>query len=481
MLPPDRGPCKETTFALITAIPNTYQVSIHNSCFCNELIALTNRHLVDRSYINFNSKVWLKALKHSSHLLTSLECALTSIWKIANSYTGGKRKQYLHACEKIFSEGISRKDFVLKMFVKPDKYKLSEIESKPPRAIQYRSPKYNLALARYLKDLEHQFYQIKTGRTMTNDIAKGRNLIERASDLLDKANSFNNPIFLNVDYSKMDSCVNLTHQRSIFRQIYLKLFPSKELKQLLFAQLNNKGYSKNGIKYRVKGTRCSGDFTTGFENSLINWIILRYILHLSRVNAEIYIDGDDSVIIMEKEDKPKFLLNQSLFEQCGFEAKLNWADSIETVDFCQSRLLLGDPPRMARNPLRALSNFNISLKNYPAKVWPRLLLAKANSERYGGPGIPILAPIGDIIASCLTGVKPLYDKDQEAIIKLASGVNLSIDDTVRVAYDASWNITPYEQELIEQDPHLKFKLEPEYYIDVAKRYQALATTSESLN
>lgn len=472
-LPPSRDLCKPTTYAIISAIPNTYPVTIHNSCYCNEIRALHNRHLIDRSYIRFDFKTWRAALNYSLPELKKIECDRTSIWDIARSYSGGKRKQYLRACGMLETEGYMDKDAILKMFVKPDKIPLADISSKHPRAIQYRSPKYNLCLASYLKDFEHKFYKISTGQSKTQDIAKGRNLSERATDLIAKSETFRNPIFLNIDFSKMDSCVRLEHQRTIFHKVYLKKFPSKFLAKLLYAQLNNRGYSKHGIKYKIKGTRCSGDFTTGFENSLITWAILRYIIYRANIRAEIYVDGDDSVLIMEKQDAFKFATYQHLFEKCGFEAKFNWASTIDTVDFCQSRVVLSHPPRMARNPLRALSNFNICLKHYPSKVWPRLIESKAICEEYGNPGIPILNPIGKLFR---TGVKPLFDKEQMEYLKLQEGLQLDITDYVRVAYCDSWGISPYHQELIESDPGVEFNSE-NYYELVYQKYQSLEATS----
>lgn len=478
-LPAEGLVCKESSFAIVAAIPGTYQVSIHNSCLCNEKRALYCRHLIDRSYIPFDNALWKAAVDYSLPEINKLDVEYTNIYTIANGYTGGKRKQYLRACERIDVEGYMRKDAVLKMFVKPDKYPAADIESKPPRAIQYRSPKYNLLLGSYLKDFEHKFYQISTGRSNTPDMAKGRNLVERAEDLIAKGLAYNDPIFLNVDYSKMDSCVRIEHQRYIFRKVYLRKFRSKLLKQLLWAQLNNKGYSKNGIKYRVRGTRCSGDFNTGLENTEINWFILRYILKLLHIVADIYIDGDDSVIVMEKSEREKFQ-NQApeLFLKLGFEAKLNWATDIQQVDFCQSRVLLTNPPRMARNPLRALSNFNVSLKNYPAKVWPRLIEAKACSEEYGNPGVPILSEIG---AKFHTGAKPMLDKEQEFIINTNKDLSLSIDDSVRLSYEIAWDISPFEQELIVNDPNLVSIITGNYYDIIATKYQTLAPASQSIN
>lgn len=481
-LPAEREACKETTYAVITCLPYTYRVTIHNSCFCNELVALYNRHLVDRDYIPFDNALWLAALKFSEKILLDLECGWTNHWKIANSYSGGKRVQYLRACKWVDDEGYNRKDAVLKMFVKPDKYPEAEISSKPPRAIQYRTPKYNIMLASYLKDLEHKFYQVGTGPTGTTDTAKGWNVQERARILIEKTSYFKDPVFVNIDYSKMDSCVRVEHQVSIFRRIYLRKFPSRTLKQLLWAQLKNKGYSKHNIKYSMRGSRCSGDFTTGFENSIINWVILRYVAFVAGIVVELFIDGDDSIVVMERWDAESFQrVANELIPKLGFEAKYNWAEDIQKVDFCHTRLVFCEPPLMAREPIRAMSIFNISLKDYPAKVWPRLVQAKSMCERYGNPGSPILMPLGDktrqFVKGCL--LSPLFDKDSFDYIKVNKDVKfVPVTDTARQSYYDAWGISPYEQELIESDASLNIRYSGEYYQNVIEKYNTIDDRSD---
>lgn len=457
---------------------------IHNSCICNEEIALRNRHLVDRSYIPFHNARWNAALSYSLDKLMSLDCKRTSVWKIANGYTGGKRQQYLRACNMLAVEGFMRKDAILKMFVKADKMSLGNISEKPPRAIQYRSPKYNLLLAHYLKDFEHQFYEVSTGKSSTPDLAKGKNLVDRARHLLQKSGSISNPVYINTDFKHMDSCVRIEHQKSIFQRCYLKKFRSKMLKKLLYHQLKNKGYSKNGIKYKVPGTRCSGDFTTGFENSLITWVILRYALHLLVTDSEIYVDGDDADIIISKNELKKFQDGfENLVLEMGFEVKISVTEDIELMDFCQGRILLGEIPRMSRNPERALSNFNVSLKHYPRKVWPRLIQAKADCERYGNPGVPILQELGKAFDQ---KVKPLYDKEQQDYLKLVKDLKYcEVTSASRIAYDMAWDVSPYEQELIEQSIYTNLQdcavNSVLYYESVYKDYQTLKASSESIN
>lgn len=382
------------------------------------------------------------------------------------------------------TEGFMRKDAVLKMFVKADKMSLGDIHEKPPRAIQYRSPKYNLLLAHYLKDFEHQFYEISTGKSGTPDIAKGKNLLQRAEQLLLKASSMEDPVFINTDFKHMDSCVRPEHQRTIFQRCYLKKFPSRQFKRLLYHQLKNKGYSKNGIKYKVEGTRCSGDFTTGFENSLITWVILRYACSILVKDSEIYIDGDDACILIRRCELENFMNSfEQMVLELGFQVKIKITDDIQKLDFCQSRLVFTDPPRMARNPLRALSNFNVSLKTYPAKLWPRLIQAKADCERYGNPGLPILQPLGEKFDQ---NVKPLYDKEQLDYLKLLQPYRTDkITSEARESYCIAWDISPYEQELIEESLNpVRVTPNKTSYIDyesVYQNYKTLEASCESIN
>lgn len=381
-----------------------------------------------------------------------LEAPWTSPWVIANGYTGGKRRVYLRACEWLECEGIRKRDMKLSMFIKPDKYPVAVVGEKPPRAIQFRSPKYNLLLASHLKGLEHNFYK-EAGDGIVPDVAKGRNAQERAYDLLEKRDRFSCPVFFNSDYSKMDSCVRLEMQKLIFSRFYLKKRRSRMLNRLLRAQLNNTGMTKRGIRYGVPGTRASGDFNTGFENTLINFIVLRWILFDTGVKGEIYIDGDDAIIITEKWDAPKFETGfHARIGKLGFEVKLARFDALHETPFCQSKLIESEFPFMARNPIRALANHNISLKNYPAKVWPRLHEAKMLCEYHSNPGSPVLMPIA---RDLLTGVDPLFDPDQRFVYELnRRTVERQVTDTARILYHQAWGISPYEQELLEQAPHL---------------------------
>lgn len=406
---------------------------------------------MDRSHINFDRRCFARALDNVLPELLQLEAPWISHWKIANGYTGGKRKVYLRACKWIDYEGYRPRDSRLSMFIKPDKYPEDVIRAKPPRAIQFRSPKYNLMLAAFLKGLEHSFYE--NAQHMGRAIAKGRNPQQRAADLLEKVACFRKPVFFNSDYSKMDSCVRPEMQWMIFRKFYLKKHRSKLLSLLLKAQLRNVGVTKHGIRYGVRGTRASGDYNTGFENTLINWLILRDMERMAGVKTASYIDGDDAILIVEEWDAETY---RRCFEAnigaYGFEVKLKQFKTLGQTPFCQSKLIEAEVPFMARDPIRALSNHNISLKNYPKQVWPRLQEAKMLCEYWSNPGSPVLMPIANLM---LSGVKPLLDVEQTYILQLLSGVReRPVTQLARLLYHEAWGISPHEQFQLEQAPAL---------------------------
>nr|WKV34554.1 MAG: RNA-dependent RNA polymerase [Riboviria sp.] len=449
---PLSGPCSSNTRLNILASPLiAYRVGIHSSCPHNELVALTNRHLVatahdcDGRYVRDMARLVLPKISLPG-------VGKTSIWTLANHYTGPKRRIYLQAAAKVEAEGFNPRWANISMFVKPDKYPLDALEEKAPRAIQYRTPMYNLLLGSYLHKIEKSLYDWPdTGPSKTPFMAKGKNNQQRATILMEKIASFEDPLFVCLDHSKFDSSISVDLLK-IEHNWYNTFYRSKFLRQLLKLQLKNKGYSKNGIKYFVHGTRMSGDFNTGLGNSLINYICLKSWVVSSGVKAEIFLDGDDSIVIVEADQYSKLDLGH--FARFGFTTKVAVTRDLPTVEFCQTRLLPSGPV-MARNPFRALSHLAVSLKRYPAKTWPRIMEARGICEELGSAGVPILQAYGRALR---TGTRPLFlddDRDKYALAKTT--VPMDITDQLRHEYYEAWGLDAYTQELIEasfSDPWL---------------------------
>lgn len=446
---PAKGPCsfKTKLFILASPIP-AYRVLTHASCHHNEMASLCNRHLIAQP--NLPDLPYIRA--GVKNIAIDLKASPVSIWTIANKYMGGKRLMYLRACKTIEAQGWNKHWANVSMFVKPDKIPAAEISTKAPRAIQYRSPMYNLLIGRFLHGYEKALYDWPdVGPSRTPFMAKGKNLQERASILVEKISCFKDPLFICLDHSKFDSSIS-EELLGIEHRYYNKHFKSKFLRFLLRKQLNNKGYTKSGIKYRVRGTRMSGDFNTGLGNSLINYLCLRSWLDSASVKGEIFLDGDDSIIIVEADQQAK--LNPEHFSRWGFTTKIQITKNINEVEFCQCRLLPSGPT-MARNPYRALSHLAVSLKKYTGKVWPRIQQARGMCEAIGSSGVPILEAYGRAL---LTGVKPMVPpEDREKWDLALRSKQLEVTDDIRLEYWLAWGIDPHMQELIEEsfsDPDL---------------------------
>lgn len=432
------GPCKvANSLAIVATNPIAYRVGVHNNCQHNELVALCNRHLINRGenfdieFFRTHSKLYLQHIRKYSRSIEA--CSYSSI---INEYTGGKRIMYQRARERIRQEGFNPKWAVVKMFIKPDKYPLDEVANKPARAIQSRDPAYNLIIGKFLKPIEHYVY------STFGTFAKMRNNQERAADVIKMIEAFNCPLFINLDHSKFDSCCNANYLR-MTHKIYAMFNKSRFLKYALNFKINNTCYSKGGIRYKVKGTRMSGDYDTGLGNSLINDYLL--FTAFKHIKHRRYLDGDDSIIIIEKADLK--LVDFSIFSKMGFNSKIDITEDPNKIEFCQSRLCWSPTPTFTRNPWRALSHLCVSTKVYPPKFWPALMESRLLCELAVSKGVPILEPIAKKL---LTGVTPFFEEGDKWMLKFGERQkDVNITDAEREAYAKCWDLNPEEQILIE--------------------------------
>jgi len=108
-----------------------------------------------------------------------------------------------------------------------------------------------------------------------------------------------------ADASRFDAAVSIDALNSEF-DVYWKLGISYLVLILLCAQLNTRGVTKNGIKYKCTGTRKSGTNNTSVGNSLLNIIMNWYNITEARDQlfrrcgewhpASIIVMGDDIVV-----------------------------------------------------------------------------------------------------------------------------------------------------------------------------------------
>uniref|UniRef100_A0AB38ZJL1 RNA-directed RNA polymerase n=1 Tax=Anourosorex squamipes ribovirus 2 TaxID=3139460 RepID=A0AB38ZJL1_9VIRU len=330
------------------------------------------------------------------------------------------------------------------MFVKIDKMNMITVESKPPRAIQFRSPQFNLMFSRYIKKFEHVYYPKLTYGSVskTRVVAKGLNAVERAAILIQKSEYFASPKYLLFDHSAFDSSITVAHLKATHKK-YNKVFNSRELAKLCSYQIDNRGMSRNGIEYRVRGTRMSGDADTALGNTLVNLDCMYGFLKANNISKyDMLVDGDDSIVIVEQGEK----FNLGFFEQFGFKTKLEVTNCLERAEFCQSRVVLTDPPTFVRNPCRAISHASIAVDMETNDI-PGWLEAVALCEISCNSGVPVLQTFAE---SLRTGYNPKFTPDMCHRMALETFRNAKpITDKARASFSRAWGIDPQLQRELE--------------------------------
>lgn len=420
----------------------------HKSCVCNEMVALTQRHQLDTGVRYTSKKNLAKYLHHLSAAL--VPCSEDIIIKHSAS---NKRKLLQAAKESLEIKPVERKDARIKMFLKPDKgHEKSDakVDYGAARCIQYRNKRYCLRLATYLHPVEASVYR-KLDQSQTPIFAKCRNLTQRGQDLRTKFETFTNPTILCLDHSKFDAHVGVELLR-LEHNFYKKHFShehQEELGQLLEWQIMNRGYTKNGTEYVTRGTRMSGDQNTGLGNSIINYAMLRDLVATNGWNACYYIDGDDSVLIVEGDVE----VNLEHFAQFGMTTKMETKTrEFRELDFCQCKPVFdGVQWRLVRNPWRMLARIQWAIQAPSARQRTKYLRSVGLCEMALGVGLPIGQYIGSTLSKMGTGymVTSNHHRAMQENIRPSNVRLITPSLTARMEYQDTWGISIAEQLRIE--------------------------------
>lgn len=339
-----------------------------------------------------------------------VECDLTPYLDVIYGYRGAKRALYLRAYEELQNDGLVDRDFRVQAFVKVEKH----AEVKSPRMIQHRSPKYTLALAHYLKGFEKKFYKRKHQGYVF--VTKGMNPQQIAAHYITICESMRDPVALLLDHSKFDSCVGVQLLRWEHAQ-YLRAVPSRNLRRLLRAQISNAcSVAGTEITYRTKGLRMSGDYNTALGNTMINYALLEYFVR--GFESRLMVDGDDSVVLVEREDLRSLLSRFHVFKDFGFNTKCQVVEW-DKVEYCQARLARAlDGYFFLRNPAKILSNLNVLTHAIPDNVLDRYLAGVALGELARVRGVPVLTELLEKIASKVPRNRVILDERSRWLLSM---------------------------------------------------------------
>jgi hypothetical protein len=325
-------------------------------------------------------------------------CGEQDILDMPNRYGGAKKARYLQAVDKYLKFGVRSFDANCTMFVKPERFDGGEKINPDPRAIQFRSAVYCVALARFLQPIEHYIYEMSgfsCGVPESRNIAKGLNQTQRAELLHCKMAAFRRPVVISLDASRFDKHVDIELLK-VEHSVYASVNPSFEFRSLLAMQLVNKVTTSTGLKYVVQGRRMSGDMNTALGNCLLMLIMLFSYLKFVEIRKwDSLDDGDDCLLIVEEEVLD--LIQATVFphfREYGMSMKVECvAHSIYEVIFCQSSVVEWSEARFkfVRNYKAVISKSLSGIRHWQdPKYRIKVLRAIAMCELVLNLGVPVL-------------------------------------------------------------------------------------------
>lgn len=347
---------------------------VHNSNLVNTTRAILERVFLVKTPTGFSRPPQMKRgaerrLKKFKLLLHKVAPSLTK-WShqhFVDAYQGHKRAMYQNACDSLRLKPIDISDSYISAFVKAEKINLTAKPDPAPRIIQPRSPRYNVAVGVYIKPIEGVLYDLIAKVFGSPTVMKGLNADQVGEVFQEKWKQFREPVAIGLDASRFDQHCSkriLKWEHSIYKIFFPR---SKELQKLLRWQLHNTGFANVGdgrIKYRTHGCRMSGDMNTGLGNCLIMCALI-WSFFKDKCAIELANNGDDCVVIMERQDLHHCDSIPVWFEEMGFTMKVEEpVYELEHVEFCQSRpVAVGNCYRMVRDPKVCLTKDLISVKN----------------------------------------------------------------------------------------------------------------------
>lgn len=441
-------------------LPGNKVAWTHNNCLCNQYIALKYRHQVKTP--NFLLKqIDSTCLKELSD---NVQLHPFSRTKVVYSYMGRWRTKYMYAQQSYHEQGVMNKHSRLTLFPKDDLE--MGLPSKAPRAIQYRHPIFMLEQGRYTKSIEAWFYKLKD-KYDTYIVGKS-DPFTIANTLVKKASNFYNPTFLMLDASKFDSCVDVEWLKFCL-EYYLTLFPKiyhRKIKWLWSKTYINKGYTKQGLKYKTHGTRMSGDMDTGLGNSIIMYTMLcNYLKEVGISKYSILVNGDDSIVVIENKDLTASR-NLDYFQRAGFNMKFEVAHSIEEAEFCQARLIETDYGQtMARNPQRVMGRTSWTTTQRSKSNYRAFVNTLGLCERAASWGVPIASTMATRMIEAANTTKrifisPWLEQHYNGMRKWWKNGIPTISLNTRISFSNAWGISCEEQVDIEKRIKVNILMRP---------------------
>jgi hypothetical protein len=420
---------------------------------------LANRHLFETPEPLCLSSAWYGFTTKLADLTREIgpknKCTFDLLLKGKSGYA---RRRMRDGIYNLHARGVTRYDSLVTAMQKLELYEVDKIIGKEDRCIQYRSTTFNAALGRFTVPIEHALLNCvgdnKSGVPMC---AKGRTVHERAVQLLLMSDMFRRPVYVSLDHSRFDAHVHkklLKQEHKVYKKVHGY---NPELCALLSKQLRNYGTTVGGIKYVADGKRMSGDVTTSLGNTVLNSAMLRAWLSCSGVDGEVFLDGDDSVIVVEKDDLARLLPVKEFMLKLGMTTVIEGiTENISEVEFCQGRVAYGsNGPYFCRNVEAMIPKLMLSPERRGADTAFPIMRASILCALTGSCSQPMLAPFARWLQKNPGEARAAQ---ADAYYNALYGMGVVVEDVnysepnndERMSFFKAWGITPDVQIAFEE-------------------------------
>jgi hypothetical protein len=288
--------------------------------------------------------------------------------QFVGTYGGQRKMTYERAAETLRSRPLEERDAELKTFIKAEKVNFTDKPDPAPRVIQPRDARYILETGRFLKQAEKPLFRAIDRVFGGPTVMKGLTPYGVAGELRQMWEEFKDPVGVGLDASRFDQHVS-EYALQWEHAIYALMFQGRDreyLRRILRWQIANKGVARASdgvIRYRVNGCRGSGDINTSMGNCLLMCAMVFAFAQHVQLRCRLANNGDDCVLIFERDDLYKLETLRDWFLECGFTMKVEApAYEFERIEFCQCRPVL--TPQgwiMVRAPRVALAKDSTTL------------------------------------------------------------------------------------------------------------------------
>ncbi|QKN84402.1 RNA dependent RNA polymerase [Rice Tombus-like virus 2] len=451
----------------VPEVEGVWAPAVHANCEHNEAAAMKLRTLgpTPDDPVAFPQEV-LDEFAHLRLLVKRFNLQKWSLAQTASTYTGRLRRRYEEALVSLRDEWLQPRDFKLEAFLKGEKFDPTKKVSKP-RMICPRSSRYNLVLASYLKPLEHalwKHWKKGWGCRRTRVSAKGLNGAHRAALIADKFEEVGDCVCFEIDGKAFEAHIT-KRQLRLEHGVYKAAYGSRELADLLSCQLELKGVTAGGMKFKRDGCRASGDFNTGLGNTLLmgaftSACVDRFFSSNPNSRVSILADGDNALIFVDRAHAAELRgsFRSIMSGLCAHEMEVeNPVDVLEQTVFGQSQPVeTVEGLKMVRNLHKTLAGAFCNYRHYDKKNFAVSLVHEiALAELSLNRGVPILQPYFNEVVRITRGCRRVKNAENflegHLIGVSVSDKTIPLTPSSRLSFERAYGLDPREQIRLEHE------------------------------